>query len=42
GSIWAGVHSWNSRSSSVLKKLGFEQTVSNSEHTVEYSLEIVC
>ncbi len=42
GSIWAGVHSWNSRSSSVLKKLGFEQIVSNSENTAEYSLEIVC
>lgn len=42
GSIWAGVHSWNSSSSSVLKKLGFEQTVSNSENTAEYSLEVVC
>ncbi|WP_324254153.1 GNAT family N-acetyltransferase, partial [Vibrio parahaemolyticus] len=42
GNIWAGVHSWNSRSSSVLKKLGFEQIVSNSENTAEYSLEIVC
>lgn len=41
GSIWAGVHSWNTRSTSVLKRLGFDQIVSESANTTEYSLAIV-
>jgi len=39
GSVRAGVHSWNTRSSSVLRKLGFKEISSKTEST-EYALEI--
>jgi len=42
GKIWAGVHSWNQRSSSVLKKLGFERLVSCDENIYEFMLDIRC
>ncbi|WP_415232261.1 GNAT family N-acetyltransferase [Psychromonas sp.] len=29
--VWAGVHSWNARRSSVLKKLGFKEIESSVE-----------
>ena len=43
GKIWAGVHNWNTKSESVLAKLGFELTnksneEENGESTREYSL----
>jgi len=41
GNVWAGVHSWNNRSSSVLKKLGFKE-IESSVESAEYLLEIVC
>ncbi|HDM8069661.1 TPA: GNAT family N-acetyltransferase [Vibrio harveyi] len=41
GNVWAGVHSWNARSSSVLKKLGFKE-IESSVEGAEYLLEIVC
>lgn len=40
GEIWAGVHSWNHKSASVLKKLGFQERISSSANTVEYRLDI--
>ncbi|MER2496798.1 GNAT family N-acetyltransferase [Vibrio neptunius] len=42
GSIWAGVHGWNIRSASVLKKLGFEQIVSSDANTLEYRMAFLC
>ncbi|MBL4829048.1 MAG: GNAT family N-acetyltransferase [Aliivibrio sp.] len=39
GSIWAGVHSWNTRSASVLQKLGFIRIDSDDENTTEYKLD---
>jgi len=41
GRIWAGVNSWNTRSSAVLEKLGFKAIDSGGECT-EYSLEMEC
>jgi RimJ/RimL family protein N-acetyltransferase len=42
GRVWAGVHSWNKRSSCVLEKLGFKQIEPSKENTFEYILEIAC
>ena len=43
GDIWAGVHSWNTKSESVLFKLGFKQVSELNENNVkEYKLRVVC
>ncbi|CAM3663663.1 Acetyltransferase (GNAT) family protein [Vibrio aerogenes CECT 7868] len=40
GNVWAGVHTWNTRSASVLKKLGFTPMDSGAGDTAEYNLAI--
>ncbi|NOI65114.1 GNAT family N-acetyltransferase [Vibrio sp. 99-8-1] len=40
GYVWAGVHSWNVRSASVLKNLGFKMIGSSGGSNVEYNLLI--
>ena len=40
GKIWAGVHSWNKRSSAVLEKLGFAKVDASKKDTFEYMFEI--